>query len=101
MIFGKPKATTPYLTRALEAIDAEKFPEAQQIIQDGAIDYFGRFRPVVATIPIKDAPLLIHLYRHMADELERTDPVAAALAEKLKPIKLPPIEYRPVNGGGK
>ena len=66
MIFGKPKATTPYLTRALEAIDAEKFPEAQQIIQDGAIDYFGRFQPVAATIPVKDAPLLIHLYRHMA-----------------------------------
>ena len=89
MIFGKPKATTPYLTRALEAIDAEKFPEAQQIIQDGAIDYFGRFQPVAATIPVKDAPLLIHLYRHMADELER----AAALAEKLKPIKLPPITF--------
>ena len=34
MMFGKPKTTAPYLTRALEAIDAEKFPEAQQIIQD-------------------------------------------------------------------
>ena len=44
MIFGKPKATDPYLTRALEAIDAEKFSEAQQIIQDGAIDYFDRFK---------------------------------------------------------
>ena len=93
MIFGKPNATAPYLTRALEAIDAEKFPEAQQIIQDGAIDYFDRFKPAAATIPVKDAPLLIHLYRHMADELERADPVAAALAEKLKPIKLPPITF--------
>lgn len=101
MSFRKPKATVPYLTRALEAIDAEKFPEAQQIIQDGAIDYFGRFQPVAATIPIRDAPLLIHLYRHMANELERNDPVAATLAEKLKPIKLPPIEYRAFKGGGK
>lgn len=53
MIFGKPKATDPYLTRALEAIDAEKFSEAQQIIQDGAIDYFDRFKPAAATIPVK------------------------------------------------
>lgn len=95
MIFGKkrPEATEPYLMRALEAIDAEKFTEAQQMIQDGAIDYFSRFQPVAATIPVKDAPLLIHLYRHMANELERADPVAAALAEKLKPIKLPPITF--------
>lgn len=48
MMFGKPKTTAPYLTRALEAIDAEKFPEAQQIIQDGAIDYFVRFKPAAA-----------------------------------------------------
>jgi len=96
MKFGKkkPKATEPYLTRALEAIDAERFAEAQQTIQDGAIDYFGRFKPVVATIPVKDAPLLIHLYRHIANELERADPVAAALAKKLKPIKLPPITFK-------
>ena len=31
MIFGKPKATDPYLTRALEAIDAEKFSELKPI----------------------------------------------------------------------
>jgi len=95
MNFGKkkPKATEPYLTRALESIDAEKFAEAQQTIQDGAIDYFERFKPVAATIPVRDAALLIHLYRHMASELERADPVAAALAEKLKPIKLPPITF--------
>lgn len=95
MNFGRktPKDTEPYLTRALEDIDAKKFTEAQQVIQDGAIDYFGRLQPAAATIPVRDAALLIHLYRHMANELERADPVAAALAEKLKPIKLPPITF--------
>lgn len=94
MMKKKPKVTTPYLPWALEAIDKKDFQRAQDIIHDGARDYFGRIHQATITMPVKDAPLLICLYRHMADELERADPTAAALAKTLKPIKLPPIDYR-------
>lgn len=89
----KPQTTAPYLPRVLEAIDKKDFVTAQRGIQDGAIDYFNRFQKVTATMPVADAPLLICLYRHMANELERADPVAKKLAKALAPIELPPIDY--------
>jgi len=89
----RARATTPYMPRVLEAIDKKDFTTAVRAIQDSAIDYFNRFQKAAETIPVADAPLLIHLYRHMANELARADPVAKELAKLLEPIELPPIEY--------
>lgn len=89
----KKPVTEPYTPKILAAIDAKEYHRAQQIMQDAAIDYFGRLQAAAVTIPAGDAALIIHLYRHMADELARNDPVAGELAETLKPIKLPPITY--------
>lgn len=89
----KPRTTAPYLPKALKTIDKEDFVAANRAIQDGAIDYFNRFQKVTGTIPVADAPLLICLYRHMANELERADPIAKELAKTLALIELPPINY--------
>nr|WP_325297114.1 hypothetical protein [uncultured Dysosmobacter sp.] len=88
-----PKATPPYMPAILKEIDAKHIPAAMQKLQDAAIDYFTRINAANATIPTADGAILIKLYRHIADEMARHDPVAAELAKTLEPIKLPPINY--------
>ena len=46
------------------------------------------------TIHGHDAAIMIKLFRHMANELERADPQAAKIVAAMKKINLPPIEYR-------
>ena len=71
----KLKPTTPYMPAVRAAIDAKDF--------------------------VKAVALVIKLHRHIANELERADPTAAAYAKALEPMTLPPIEYQTVKGGGK
>lgn len=93
MLKRKPKTTPPYITAILEAVEKGNNVEAMQKLQDAAIDYYGRINAAQQTIPIRDAAIIIKLHRHIASELERNDPVAAALAKTLEPIDLPPINY--------
>jgi len=97
----KLKPTTPYMPAVRAAIDAKDFVKAVDIIQTAAVAYYGRIAEVEATIPVQDIALAIKLHRHIANELERADPTAAAYAKALEPMTLPPIEYQTVKGGGK
>lgn len=94
----KKKPNTPYMPAVRAAIDAKDFVEAVDIIQRAAIDYYGRIAEAEADIPVGDVALVIKLHRHIANELERADPVAAEYAKAMEPIELPPIEYQTVNG---
>lgn len=93
----KKKPNTPYMPAVRAAIDAKDFVEAVDIIQRAAIDYYGRIAEAEADIPVGDVALVIKLHRHIANELERADPVAAEYAKAMEPIELPPIEYQTAN----
>ena len=97
----KLKPTTPYMPAVRAAIDAKDFVKAVDIIQTAAVAYYGRIAEVEATIPVQDIALVIKLHRHIANELERADPTAAAYAKALEQMTLPHIEYQTVKGGGK
>lgn len=97
----KPRPNTPYMPAVRAAIDAKDFVKAVEIIQNAAIDYYNRIAKAEADIPVGDVALVIKLHRHIANELERADPVAAEYAKAMEPIELPPIEYQTVKGGGK
>ena len=88
------KPSTPYMPAVRAAIDAKDFVKAIDIIQTAAIDYYGRNAKAEANIPVNDIALVIKLHRHIANELERADPTAAAYAKAMEPIELPPIEYQ-------
>lgn len=92
---GKPiKPTAPYMPAVRVAIDEKDFVRALQIIQEAAVEYYGRIAKAEANIPVNDVALVIKLHRHIANELERADPTAAAYAKAMEPIELPPIEYQ-------
>jgi hypothetical protein len=95
MKLGKKKLTKPYMSRVMTALNKNDLPGAYQLIQESAIDYFNRFSPVTDTIPTDDAAILICLYRHMADELERAvSPETKKVVKALEKIPLPAIEYQ-------
>ncbi len=95
------KPTTPYMPAVRAAIDAKDFVKAVDIIQTAAVDYYNRIAKAEANVPVADIALVIKLHRHIANELERADPTAAAYAKAMEPIELPPIEYQTVKEGGK
>ena len=68
---------TPYMPSIREAIDKKEINKAIQILQNAAIDYYGRIGEVEGTIPVADIAIVIKLHRHIANELERADPIAA------------------------
>mgnify|MGYP002624426420 CR=1 FL=1 len=86
--------TTPYFPRIVDLLQTRKYDNAMVILGDAARDYFARINKATETIPGQDAAILIKLFRHMADELERADPQAAKFVAAMKNINLPPIEYR-------
>ena len=88
------KPSTPYMPAVRAAIDAKDFVKAVDIIQTAAVDYYGRIAKAEANVPVADIALIIKLHRHIANELERADPTAAAYAKAMEPIGLPPIEYQ-------
>lgn len=90
----KPRTNTPYMPAVRAAIDAKDFVEAVEIIQRAAVDYYGRIAKVEAGIPVGDVALIVKLHRHIANELERADPIAAEYVKAMEPIELPPIEYQ-------
>lgn len=92
----KTRPTTPYMPAVRAAIDAKDFVKALQIIQEAAVDYYNRIAKVEANIPANDVALVIKLHRHIANELERADPVAAKYVKAMEPIELPPIEYKTI-----
>lgn len=96
MIFGKKKqkTTTPYMPGVRAAIDKKEFVKAIQILQNATVDYYGRISEVEGTIPADDVAIVIKLHRHIANELERADPIAAKYVKAMEKIELPPIEYR-------
>ncbi len=98
MIFGKkkPKATTPYMPGVRAAIDKKEVVKAIQILQNAAVDYYGRISKAEGTIPAADVAIVIKLHRHIANELERADPIAAEYVKAMETIELPPIEYQKV-----
>ena len=100
MIFGKkdkqPKGITPaYMPKIMEAVaDPKRVPEAIEITQQAAVDYFNRLTEAAATISGQDAAIMVKLYRHMADEIERADPQAAKIVKAMRKIPLPPIDFK-------
>ncbi len=100
MIFGKkkdkePKGVTPaYLPQIMDLLRENKPDDAMEILGKAAQDYFARVSAATETIHGHDAAIMIKLFRHMADELERADPQAAKIVAAMKKNKLPPIEYR-------
>lgn len=94
---GKPiKPTVPYMPAVRVAIDEKDFVRALQIIQEAAVEYYGRIAKAEANIPVNDVALVIKLHRHIANELERADPVAAEYVKAMEPIELQPIEYQTI-----
>lgn len=85
----------PYLPKALKLIiDEKKYEEGYKALIDAARTYFNRFQQALNPFPTDDTALLICLYRHMADGLEKSDEKAAAIAKLLQEhVKLPPIEF--------
>lgn len=100
MIFGKKKQgkdvkTTPaYMPKIMEQLQGAKYDAAMETLGDAARDYFARVSQATETIDGQDAAIVIKLFRHMANELERADPQAAKIVRAMKKIELPPIEYR-------
>lgn len=91
----QPSNITPaYMPRIIEELQAERYDPAMEILGKAALDYFGRFNQAMDTINGQDAAIVIKLLRHMADELEKTDELAARFVEAMKNITLPPITYR-------
>jgi hypothetical protein len=91
----KTEITKPYMSRVMTALNKNDIPAAYQLIQESAIDYFNRFSPATDTIPTDDAAILICLYRHMANELERAvSPETKKVVKALGKIPLPAIEYQ-------
>lgn len=101
MIFGKKKkqqqaeeATPAYMQKIMEQLQAAKYDDAMETMGKAAHDYFERVSKATESIPGQDIAIMIKLFRHMADELERADPQAARIVAAMKKINLPPIEYR-------
>lgn len=101
MIFGKKKKTelptevTPaYMPKIMEQLQGAKYDDAMETLGKAAQDYFTRVSKATETIHGQDAAIMIKLFRHMADELERADPQAKKIVAAMKKINLPPIEYR-------
>lgn len=100
MIFGKKKRvknveiTPAYMPVIMGQLQGKKFDDAMEILGNAARDYFGRISEATETINGEDAAIVIKLFRHMADELERADPQAAKIVKAMEKIELPPIEYR-------
>jgi hypothetical protein len=83
------------MSKVMTALHKNDIPTAYQVIQESAIDYFNRFSPVTDTFPIEDAAIIICLYRHMANELERAvSPETKKVVKALGKIPLPAIEYQ-------
>lgn len=100
MIFGKKKAqqgaktTSAYMPKIMEQLQGAKYDAAMIILGNAARDYFARVSKATETISGEDAAILIKLFWHMADELERADPQSAKIVKAMEKIELPPIEYR-------
>lgn len=100
MIFGKKrqekaaKTTPAYLPKIMEQLQGAKYEAAMETLGAAARDYFARVSAATETIDGQDAAIMIKLFRHMANELERADPQAAKIVRAMKKIELPPIEYR-------
>ena len=88
------KAPAPFLPRAFDLMIQNKdYENGYKLLVEGARTYFLRFQQALNPFPTDDTALLIHLYRHMADGLEKNDPKAAQMASELKKyLILPPIE---------
>jgi hypothetical protein len=100
MIFGKKKKDLPaevtpaYMPKIMELLQGAKYDAAMEELSKAAQDYFQRVSKATETIHGHDAAIMIKLFRHMANELERADPQAAKIVAAMKKINLPPIEYR-------
>lgn len=92
---GLPTEVTPaYMPKIMAKLQTKKYDAAMEILGDAARDYFARVSKATDTIHGQDAAIMIKLFRHMADELERADPQAAKIVKAMNTIQLPPIEYR-------
>lgn len=101
MIFGKKKkpqqpteVTPAYMPQVMELLQGAKYDAAMELLGKAAHDYFARVSKATETIHGQDAAIVIKLFRHMANELERADPQAAKIVAAMKKINLPPIDYR-------
>lgn len=101
MILGKkkkaqqaPEVTPAYMPKIMEQLQAAKYDDGMETLGQAAHDYFERVSKATENIPGQDAAIMIKLFRHMADELERADTQAARIVAAMKKINLPPIEYR-------
>ena len=91
----EPEKMTPaYMPKIMEQLRNEKLDAAMETLGEAARDYFARVSKATETVPGWDAAILIKLFRHMADELERADPQAKKIVDAMGLIKLPPIDYR-------
>lgn len=91
----KKPVEAPFLPRALDLmVQTQDYENGYKLLVEGARTYFNRFQQALNPFPTDDTALLIHLYRHMADGMEQSDPKAAAMAAELKKyLTLPPIEF--------
>ena len=90
-----PAEVTPaYMPKIMELLQGAKYDAAMEELGKAAQDYFRRVSKATETIHGHDAAIMIKLFRHMANELERADPQAAKIVAAMKKINLPPIEYR-------
>lgn len=91
---GPGKVTPAYMPKIMDDLAAKKYDAAMEILGNAARDYFARVSKATDDIPGADAAVMIKLFRHMANELERADPQAAKIVAAMEKITLPPIEYR-------
>lgn len=88
------EVTPAYMPKIMELLQSAKYDQAMELLGKAAQDYFMRVSKATETVHGHDAAIMIKLFRHMADELERADPQGAKIVAAMKKINLPPIEYR-------
>lgn len=92
----KPKTSAPRIPAIVAAVNRKDFAAAVDILQQAAVEYYGRIAEAEATIPAADAAIVAKLHRHIAAEIERASPAVAAQVKAMEPIELPPIHYQTI-----
>ncbi len=91
MAFQKERMSS-YVDRGNKLIADGKMPEAMKLVEKGLQHYSEKIISAISPYAKADAGLIVLVLRHLADEVERSNPGAKELYEGMKKcVKAPSL----------